>query len=293
MSRILTNQDVGIYEPIYLDGQTISQKNFHPYPHNSNKDFAHWREFRIHVDMFRNSIFEKHAFTGLFSPKFELKTKITGPAFAEFCVKNADADVVFINPFPHLAYMSFNIWMQAETNHSGIVEVANNLLNDAGVSLTIDTEKRHDLTVLAYSSFWCGNAKFWQTYVGQVLSPLASFIETNPDAPSVKSALQETFHTDPSPYLPFITERLFTTYIAQANDLKIVHYPLDPLNYCFNQYEIDLVSNSRQRIDKADKLKIYPESIKISMQSVCDQSIIDAKEYYKNNVHPHTGRIIN
>ena len=243
--------------------------------------------------MYRNRIFEKHTFTGLFSPKFELKTKITGQEFADFCVTNADADVVFINPFPQLAYMSFNIWMQAEANHSGIVDVANNLLNDAGVNLTIDTEQRHDHTVLAYSSFWCGNAKFWQTYVGQVLSPLANFIETNPDAQSVKSALKETFHTDPSPYLPFITERLFTTYIAQTNDLKITPYPLDPLDYCFNQHEIDLVSNSRQIIDKADNLKTYPESIKANMQFICDQSIIDAKEYFKNNAHPHTGRTIN
>ena len=292
MPNKLTLQDVGIYEPIYLDGQTISQNNFIAYPHTSNKLFAPWREFRIHVDMFRNRVFEKHAFTGLFSPKFELKTKITGPEFARFCSENADSDVIFINPFPHLAYMSYNIWMQAEANHAGIVDVANNLLKDAGVNLTIDTRQRHDNSVLSYSSFWCGNTRFWQAYVGQILNPLANFIENNPEAPSVKTALKETFHTDPSPYLPFITERLFTTYIAQQSNLKFHHYPLNPTDYCFNQQEIDLIASTKEIVDASDKSENNQESIRQSMQKICNQAIIDAKEYFKKNTHPHTGRFI-
>jgi hypothetical protein len=292
MPNKLPPQDVGIYEPIYLDGQTINQNNFIPYPHTSNKEYAHWREFRIHVDMYRKRLFEKHVLTGLFSPKFELKTKITGAAFAEFCVENADADVVFINPFPHLAYISFNIWMQAETNHTGIVDVANRLLEDAGVNLTLDTEQRHDHSVLAYSSFWCGNAKFWEAYVGKILSPIASFIENNPEAPSVKAALQETFHTDPSPYLPFITERLFTTFISQEKTLRLRHYQLTPEHYCFNKHEIDFIIIHQQSVDKADKLNIHSQEMKQIMQNYCNKAIVDAKEYYKKNPHPHTGRTI-
>lgn len=293
MPKKLTPQNVGIYEPIYLDGQTTSQKNFIPYPHTSNKDFASWREFRIHVDMFRNRIFEKHAFTGLFSPKFELKTKITGPTFAEFCVKNADADVVFINPFPHWAYLSLNVWMQGEAYHTGIVEITNNLLNDAAVNLTLDAEQRHDCKVLSYSSFWCGNAKFWYAYVGQVLNPLADFIENNPDAPSVKAVLQETFHTDPCPFLPFVTERLFTTFIAQQNTLRFQHFPLDPLEYCFNPHHHNLVTNVRQIVEELDSLRNFPSSFVEHMRFLCIQTFTDDREYFKKNPHPHTGKIIN
>ena len=292
MIKETTTLDVGIYEPIYLEGQKISQKNFIPYAHTSNKEFAHWREFRLHVDMYRKRIFEKHALAGLFSPKFELKTKLTGLEFANFCTKNADADVVFINPFPHLAYMSFNIWMQAEANHAGIVEIASSLLFDAGIDLQINTEERHDHSVLAYSSFWCGNDKFWHAYVGKILEPLALYVENHPESPSVKAALQETFHTDPSPYLPFITERLFTTFIAQQADLKKCHYPLNPIAYCFNQSDIDLVTSNREIVDQADRLKNHSASMKEGMQSFCNQAIIDAKEYFKLNKHPHTGRPI-
>lgn len=292
MPKKITVQDVGIYEPIYLNGQTISQENFIPLLHTSNKHFANWREFRIHVEMFRNRVFEKHIFTGLFSPKFELKTKITGIEFAEFCVDNADADVVFINPFPQLAYMSFNIWMQAEANHSGIIGIAKNLLNDAGINLSINTKQRHCHKVLSYSSFWCGNAKFWNNYVGTILLPLADFIEKNPNAPSVRAALNDTFHTDPSPYLPFITERLFTTYVSQQHDLIPKYYPLNPTDYCLNQNEIDFIANTKPILDEADKQRIYPDSIKENLQSACNKSTIEAKEYYKKNVHPHTGRVI-
>lgn len=292
MSSNSLQQQVGIYEPLYLKNQVISQECFLPYQHTTNNLFSSWREFRLHVDMYRNNIFKKHLHSGIFSPKFELKTKIKGIDFIGFCGKNAEADVIFANPFPQLAYMSFNIWMQAEANHPGIVKVAEDLLNDACVDLAIDTEQRHDLSVLCYGSFWCGKAHFWDNFVGGVLDPLAKYLENNPNSLSARNAMRETFHTDPTPYLPFITERLFTTYIAQNLDLDVVHYPVSIRDCCLNQDEINYYESVKEVVDSADRSRQYSLSLKENMKLHCASSVASARVHYRNHKHPHTGRII-
>jgi len=292
MTNPVTTKGIGIYEPIYLKSQSLSSESAIPYVHSSNKQFSRWREFRIHVEMYRSRLFKEHWLTGLFSPKFRLKTKITIEEFIRFCTDNCDSDVIFINPFPQLAYFSFNIWMQAEANHPGIVDVSRRLLLDAGVDLEINTTERHNNKILAYSSFWCGNSVFWNSYVGTVLNPLATFIEKNPDAASVTAAMKDTFHTDHAPYLPFITERLFTTFLAQSEGIRICNYPLDPVHYCFNKKEADLFWSMREQVDKSDMLRNYSASLKQSMKAICDLAVNDAKEYFKTHPHPHTGKSI-
>jgi len=292
MTNLFSKKSIGIYEPIYLKSQTLSSELAIPYVHTRNKEFSCWREFRIQVDMYRSRLFEAHCLTGLFSPKFYLKTKVPIEEFIKFCTDNCDSDVIFINPFPQLSYLSFNIWMQAEACHPGIVNVSKGLLLDAGVDLEIKTTERHNNRILAYSNFWCGNTRFWDSYVGTVLNPLATFIESNPDASSVTAAMKDTFHTDSTPYLPFITERLFTTFLAQRDDLRICNYPLDPIHYCINQQEANLFRSLREQVDKADMLRHYSASLKQSMKSICEHSANDAKVYFRKHPHPHTGKLI-
>lgn len=293
MLHTVARQSVGIYEPIYINGQTINQASFLPYFHVSNKYYSRWREFRIHIEMYRSRFYERHLFTGLFSPKFELKTRIKGKDFIEFCMCNPDADVVLINPFPHLAYMSFNVWSHAEACHTGIVKIAQQLLSDASIKLVLDIDARHDSSVLSYSSFWCGTRSFWHSFVGEILNPLAIFLEANPNAPSVQNAMQETLHADPAPFLPFITERLFTTYISQKPDLTIASYPLNPYDYCLHEMELNRLKCIKDEVDIADKYQMYPPHLKVSIQDFLLQTFIPYHlDYNKNNPHPHYGRII-
>ena len=79
--------------------------------------------------MYRQGIYKKQKFTGLFSPKFRLKSKISGQDFLDFATAHQEADVCLLNPFPQLAYFSFNVWMQGEHAHPGLTERAQALLD--------------------------------------------------------------------------------------------------------------------------------------------------------------------
>lgn len=283
--------NIGIFESIYKSDQVVINDGFLPFVHKSNLEFSHWREFKIHTDMYSSKIHNNHDYCGLFSPKFSSKCKIKASQFIDFCISNQDSDVFFINPFPQLSYLSLNTWMHAEVFHSGITNVAINLIDAAGIDLSIDKQARHGADVLAYSSFWCGNQLFWEEYVGKVLLKLSKFIIKNPQNSAVKAALTETFHYDPNPYLPFITERLFTTFISQNKFIKYKSYPLDPYQYCLNDFEISLVRNMESKIMKADQKKDFSSSLIDEMSKNCKFLAAHAQHYYKSNIHPHTGKL--
>jgi hypothetical protein len=252
--------------------------------------FSHWREFKILVDMYARKIPFMHQYCGLFSPKFSVKCKISIPAFLDFCLLHSDADVIFINPFPQLSYLSLNTWMHAEAFHPGITYVAQNLLDAADVGLVIDDQARHGPDVLAYSSFWCGNQSFWDEYVGRILCRLSKYIIEHPGCPAVIASLAETAHYDTSPYLPFITERLFTSFISKHTSLKCISYPLDPLEYCLDSYEKQLITNIKQKTVEADLKNTYSSSLVEEMRASCTLLAQHTNSYYKSNIHPHTGR---
>ncbi len=111
---------IAIYEPLYAPGQKLVDPAFRPLV-VENQLHAQWREFSILVDMYRRGMHRQQSFTGLMSPKFGLKTGISGTRFIDFVRANTEADVCFINPFPQLGYLSFNVWMQGEVSHAGLV----------------------------------------------------------------------------------------------------------------------------------------------------------------------------
>ena len=132
-----------IYEPLYLEGQTLSERAFKPL-YVSNSQPA-WREVRILVDFYRNNGHRQSNYVGIFSPKFGLKTKVTAERFLDFVGKNSSSDVCIVNPFPQLSYYSYNVWMQGEANHPGLTVRAQALLDAAGIKWTLSKAPREPL----------------------------------------------------------------------------------------------------------------------------------------------------
>lgn len=283
---------IKIFEPIYKPNQVLEEPEFTVYHHTSNEKFRDWRELRIHIEIYRKSIHKKQDYTGVFSPKFRLKTKLSGFEFISFVKNNPGYDLYFVNPFPQMKYLSYNIWMQAEANHPGIVEAAQNLLNAAGIDINLNLQPRHDATTLAYSNFWIGNTRFWEEFVGGVLHPLATHIESNPNNPEVQRVFANTFHTDPAPYLPFITERMFTTFLSINPQVKKINLNLPPLEYCLTPEERKYVERMIPAIDQADATGSFPPELKDTMEKYCKTAAAAAQKFFEVNPHPHSGRTI-
>jgi len=80
--------------------------------------------------------------------------------------------------------------MQGEVYHPGLTKRAQALLDASGVDLEIASMGRHGPAILCYCNFWVGTERFWDDYVGGVLSPIAEVLEYQPDS-AVSRAVHE------------------------------------------------------------------------------------------------------
>lgn len=246
----MTTDLATLFEPLYRDGQTLTEAAFTPL--TVVNDRPDWREFPIYVDMLRRGLHRGSRFTGLISPKFGLKTKKTGAEFLAFIAAHAGADVCLVNPVPQNAYLDYNVWTYGESWHPGITERAQDLLTAAGIGWRLAEQPDHGPNILCYANFWAGTAAFWDDYVGGVLAPLRGYLEASPGDAAARGVFEPTLHHGlPVPFLPFIVERLFSSYLALHPELAVAAWALPPEDYCFNEFERLLVAFTRPRVEQA------------------------------------------
>lgn len=282
-----------IFEPLYLADQEITETAFSALRLHDNTH-SDWREVRILVDFYRQGKHRRSGKTGIFSPKFQLKTRISGAEFIEFSDSNDDADVCIINPFPSMPYYSFNVWMQGEIAHPGLTEVAQKLLDVCGLNWDLSSIGRHGADILCHSNFWAGTECFRDEYVGGVLDRIARYLEENSDSVTARSVMIGTRHTDSAPFLPFIVERLFTTFLSLRQDLRVSAHPVGyrALDYCHTQFETEVVTHMVPYVDAADEKKFFPNELITQMDLLCRLYQLYGFAYYAANPHLHSGRIV-
>ena len=276
-----------------MPGQELSEPAFSPLRLEDNSHSA-WREFRILVDFYRDGKHVGKQKTGVFSPKFSLKTGISGSKFIGFADANVESDVCIINPFPQISYYSYNVWMQGEINHPGLTECALALLMACDIGWNLAAVPRHNVSNLCYSNFWAGTQALWEGYVGGVLDRIAEYLERESDSSAAKAVMGTTWHTDSAPFLPFIVERLFSTYLSLTPDLKIATYRFsDVLDFCLTDYERELVERMRPIIDAADERAVFSEDLVKIQETLCSLYVRYAREHFASNAHPHSGKTVN
>ena len=285
---------IAIYEPQYKPGQIISDNKLFPLEVDNLQPY--FREFKHLIKLYLTKKYLEADYTGLFSPKFSLKSKISAEEFILFVENNPGSDVYFINPFPQLRYISYNVWMQGEYAHPGITDIAQDLLDLAGVSIDLKSSPRNDERTLCYSNFWVASPNFWKKYFSEILEPIWQLIINNSTSSVIKSALELTNHTDPAPLLPFIIERLFSTYISINSDFKVKGFQLSKgdilQNYCNNDLEKILVNCMASDVDAADLKQQYSKDLvdKFRLTNNIFQDYFF--QYFSKNLHPHTGHTI-
>lgn len=287
-------KDVVAFEPLYRLGQTLSDDVLTPLDWQKNP-LPTWREFALYLHVFREQKHKHAQMTGILSPKFKLKTGIAPKSFLDFVRANISADVVYINPFPQIPYFSYNVWMQGEVAHPGLTQCGQDLIRAAGLPWRLSELRRQKHDVVCYSNFWLGSQEFWEGYVGRVLQPIGSYLEANRNSAISRAVLQDTLHTDPVPYLPFIIERLFSTYLSETPEVSRAAWMFTPdevRDRCVNQYERILVDGMRIEVRDADESGDYPEGLKAEMKLMCELWQQQFRDYFSIRSHPHTQRKI-
>jgi hypothetical protein len=267
---------INIYQNYFLKNQINRlDKSFIPYFNTSSDPMLY--EFGPISDLYESNKFKDADYIGLVSYKFNRKTRISGDDFKNFILQNPGYDVYFINPHPQLAYFYFNMWEQGEYWHSGLKEIASEVLNKLNLIKNVEQVPRQDHNSLCYSNFWVGNSKFWGKF-GEIISKLKQLIYA--DKKLNQKLFEMTFHHNEytSPFFPFFFERLFSTFILLNKDIKYLAYPYSKdeiINSCFFDDEKEYLLNIFEKKINFENLK------KISYNHHAM-----SKNYFKNDGMP-------
>ena len=283
-----------IFECLYAADQALSDPLLRPLP--IANEHPEWRELQAFLEIDRRGAWREQAFTGMFSPKFALKTHIGVDRFLGFVADNADADVCLINPFPQIGYWSYNVWMQGEHAHPGLGAAAQALLDAVGIPWHLDQVPRHGPGLLAYGNFWVARAPVWQAYVADILRPIADVLLHQPGHPAVQGILRTTRHTDAAPFLPFMIERLFSTFLSLQPQWRIAAW--QPTNddilarYCNNDFERLLFKTLSTDIAAADASGRFDAALIRRMDAMCALFQQHFNDFYALRPHPHSGKVV-
>ena len=280
---------IAIYEPIYQEGQVLQEPSFLPLHVGNTR--PQWREFAILVEMYRKGLHRRQALTGLLSPNFRQRSGWSGEEAMRHIEKNPGAEVYLLNPSAHLAYFGYNMWIAGEFVHPGLNRRAQALLDACAIGWRPAETPRQGPDYTCYGNFWVGNEKFWDDYVGGVLNPIAEYLERYPESETAKSVSVPTYHYHATPFLPFIVERLLSTYLQHAQP-RICARIRDPLESCRIDFERDVVAFVRHRVDRADRDGNFPADLIAWMGLMCRLRERYRHAYHASQPHFLSGRPI-
>jgi len=283
-----------IYECIYQENMRVSDPDTTPLMVENSRPER--RELQAYVQAFRQGIHLRHERIGVFSPKFSLKTKVSVAEFRRFCMQHPSVNTCHINPFPQIRYWSYNVWEQGEEMHPGLISNAQALLDAIQIPIDLKLTPRHDSRLLAYCNFWVADRNFWEQYVGNILIPISDFLDQEPKHPAAKGIMAPTQHTLATPLLPFLIERLYSTWISMHPEHRVAAYPIEHQDvlerYCLNDYERLMVKQMHRLVDQCDSQGDFPHGVRQRLSDMCALHRCHMLDYYEYRPFPHSGQPI-
>ncbi len=213
-----------MFQNFYTEGQeTKLDPAFVPHDGTRNARTDH-REVALFLRLYHSGQYKAADYTGIVSPKFGERTRITGTAFLDFVARNPGYDVYFINSYPSNAYYSFNVWEHGEIHHPGLMTLAQYLFDCAGLGWDVFHMGRNSRATLLYCNYWLGNERFWDRFIDLNLRLLRAAESLPPRARARLLALDPDY-PDPVPMLPFVLERLFSTLLLMEPAIRGCAFP--------------------------------------------------------------------
>lgn len=210
--RRASRMSVRIYQIYYDDAQRPSlDPAFMPYDNRANPR-PEWREYHVFRTAWLAGLCRDGDVTGFLSWKFGLKTGLRGRQFIRFIRRHPGYDAYFAHPFRVEPRAFTNIWQQAEIHHPGIVGLSQRIFDAVGIDVDLAALDQPPDQVL-FCNYWAGTWGFWNGFMA-FCEPvyhhiLRGLVDTDRDL--IWSRADREID---APYVPFIMERLFSTYLA-------------------------------------------------------------------------------
>ena len=238
------SRSIGIWQIYYQAVQESKlDKAFVPLDNSQFPSETH--EFAVFQRLQASGAADTLSAWGALSWRFAEKTGLSGQELLRMVEQAPEADVFYMNPFPHIEALFASPWWHGEVAHPEFLEVASAFFAAAG----LDAAELHRLTPareFSMCNYFVGGPRFWQSYLPFVEQALRRADEHMPPGLRAKMHSEDAdwrklHHA--STYVPFIVERLFTVYLrTQGRHLKAHKISSPRGEDSMNKSLIDLIS---------------------------------------------------
>jgi hypothetical protein len=182
-----------------------------------------WREYwPIRNYLLRNRLADG-SFYGFLSPKFRQKTSLAADQVKDFILSaDQDTDVVIFSPYVDQSAFFPNIFLQGDTNHDGLLEIANELVRQLGWNMDFGALVM-DSTNTIFCNYFVAKPRFWKAWL-EIAERLFSIAESA-DTDLGRRLNSSVDHAgDSAPMKVFVMERIASLVLAGEDRWKSVAY---------------------------------------------------------------------
>ena len=216
---------VRIHQIYFDDAQRAAlEPAFIPYDNRANPR-PEWREYHVFRTEWLAGRCGVGDVTGYLSWKFGAKTGLAGRAFVEFIERNPGHDLYFVHPHRVEPRPFAGIWQQAEVHHPGITGLAQRILDAVGITVDLATLEQPREQIL-FCNYWAGTRRFWDAYMA-FCEPVYRQIMEGLDPADRALIWSRADREIDAPYVPFIMERLVSTFLALQPGIRYLGLDLE------------------------------------------------------------------
>lgn len=243
---------------ICFDKNQISQVDplFKPFDNTSNEK-PELRELHSFDRIEKEDIAKGLDAWGVFGPRWQEKLRYPSIEIIQSIDTNPDYDVYVFNHARVVSALTQNVWEHGEIFHQGIKRVTAAAFKEAGYN-----EKVLDIIMtknVCYSSYFVASKVFWKDYL--------NFVRTIIDKLESLTGEDEKIYRGSANYsrdknltmLPFIVERLFSTFLHLNPKYKVYSKPVDFSVYRTDGYEkiLTLLNQTKELSVQSDSPEVY------------------------------------
>jgi hypothetical protein len=216
------NSPIRIFQ-IYFEGWQRELLDPAFYPLDNSRSTSELMEFNVFEQLQRNAATQGAALWGALSWRFAEKAGMQGAELVKQIVDHPGYDVYFCNPHPYNEALYHNMWLQGEVSHPQFLDLVKKFYAAAGLD---DKELRNIESSgnFAAANYFVASPKFWDLFIPFVKRVLVTADKALD--PKVRDFLHSKVADDKglhagATYIPFIVERLFTTFMrSEGKGLK-------------------------------------------------------------------------
>lgn len=220
------NSTIGIYQPFYKPALIPRlDRGFTPLDWLANPAPA-LRELTLHRHIAVNKLYARHQLTGLLSPKFFSKTRLSSWRVYDWISENPGYDIYLINGMPYIPYANYNLIERSRLLHNPRFEEWVRLVCcEIGLPLPEQLPRQTNANMCA-CNYWVASSKFWENLLQEVIRPMLELFTVQRQEHDEIRAYHRYSAPTPVHNLTIIYERLLDHYVAHKK-VKALYFDWD------------------------------------------------------------------